>query len=88
MIREFPERFKAMPKRAADLQKRFGRTVANLKLDEKRAMALELWRIRQGLNLMALLDSGLLEQLTGIDAKVLRVAQQQVAALTKLASTK
>jgi hypothetical protein len=88
VIREFPERFRAMPKRAAELQKRYGKTLASLKLEEKKSMLLELWRIRQGLNLMALIDSGLLEQLTGIDSKLLRSAQQQVATLTRRAGTK
>jgi hypothetical protein len=82
VVREFPDRFKAIPKRASELHKRFNKSVADLKLEEKKAMIEELWRIRQGLNVMALLDSGLLAQLTGIDARTLKAAQQQVAALT------
>jgi hypothetical protein len=88
VVREFPERFKGLPKRTAELQKRFSKSIGNLKLEEKRAMLQELWRIRQGLNLMALVDSGLLEQLTGIDTKMLKAAQQQIGALSQRLAVK
>ncbi|MEZ0326978.1 MAG: hypothetical protein ACAH95_13845 [Fimbriimonas sp.] len=83
LVREFPERFKAVPKRIGELHKRYGKSIADLKLEEKKAMIQELWRVRQSINLMALLDSGMLEQLTGIDSKMLKAAQQQVASLTQ-----
>ena len=82
-IREYPQKFKALPNRASELHKQFSKNVANLKLEEKKAMLQELWRIRQGLNLMALIDTGVLEQLTGIDGKLLKAAQRQVATLTQ-----
>jgi hypothetical protein len=88
VVREFPERFKAIPKRAAELHKRYSKSVADLKLEERKAMIQELWRVRQSLNLMALLDAGVLEQVTGIDSKILKAAQKQVAALTQRFATK
>ncbi len=88
LVRDFPERFKAIPKRMAEIHKRYGTSVTDMKLEERKAMLQELWRVRQSLNMMALLDSGMLEQLTGIDQKTLKAAQQQVAGLSKKLTNK
>ncbi len=80
-IRQFPERFKDVPKQVTTMRKQLDRRVKDLKLDERKELLTELWRIRHCLNLMALLDSGVLEQLTGIDNKTLRAAVDQANTL-------
>ncbi len=83
LIRNFPDRFKSIPKQIRELNKKYARSIGEVKLEERKAMLQELWRVRQSVNLMALLDSGVLEQITGIDSKMLKSAQQQVATLTR-----
>jgi hypothetical protein len=74
IVRETPETFKALPKKVASMTHRAAEVYQGMKLEDKKEFVVELWRVRQSLNLMALLDPQVLEQLTGIDAKVLKTA--------------
>lgn len=78
-LRSAPAQFRRLRETVPALTKRVQAKVAAMNLDERRAMLLELWRVRGSLNLMALADPTLLESLTGIDAKTLRQLQAQAA---------
>lgn len=77
LVRATPERFKKVKGRVAELSKLTREWADEKKLEEKKNLALELWRVRGSLDLMALLNPDVLEQLTGIDAKTLRNLRAQ-----------
>lgn len=74
VVKETPEAFKALPKKVTAMTDRATKLYKSMDLEDKKAFVVELWRVRQSLNLMALLDPDVLQQLTGIDAKVLKTA--------------
>lgn len=80
-IRSAPERFKQVKTQVTGLQTQVQRWAKEKKLEERKNLALELWRIRGSLDLMALLEPEMLHRLTGIDAKTLKGLQSQVADL-------
>jgi hypothetical protein len=55
-----------------------GQFSSDHKLEEKKTLLLELWRVRGSLNLLALLSPDMLHQLTGLDMKTLNAMQTQV----------
>ena len=73
-IKEMPKFFSGLPKRVTQMTDKAAKVYKDMKLEDKKAFVLELWRVRQSLNLMALLDPEVLQNLTGIDAKVLKTA--------------
>jgi hypothetical protein len=81
VIRQFPGRFKAIPSEVAKMQREALKRYSSMHLDEKKALLEELWRVRHCVNLMSLIDSGMLERLTGIDSKTLKAASVQVSQL-------
>lgn len=78
LIRSTPERFRRVKGQVGDLTKDVQVWARDRKLEEKKNLALELWRVRGSLDLMALLNPDILEQLTGIDGKTLRSLRSQV----------
>jgi hypothetical protein len=78
LVRDFPERFKDLPKQAAELQQRASRLSSGLQLEERRTLLMELWRVRHAINVMALLEPRLLEHLTGVDPETLRAMTAHV----------
>jgi hypothetical protein len=78
LVRATPERFKRVKGQVGGLTKDVQVWAKDRKLEEKKNLALELWRVRGSLDLMALLNPDILEQLTGIDGKTLRSLRSQV----------
>lgn len=78
IARETPERFRLAKKQAFDLVKRAQKYAAGMDLDQKRALAVELWRVRGSLDLMALLDPQTLKMF-GIDVPDLNKLRNDVA---------
>jgi hypothetical protein len=77
LVRAAPERFKKVKGRVGELTKLTQQWTEERKLEEKKNLALELWRVRGSLDLMSLLNPDVLEQLTGIDGKTLRNLRAQ-----------
>lgn len=77
LVRATPERFKKVKGRVMELSKATREWADERRLDEKKNLALELWRVRGSLDLMSLLNPDVLEQLTGIDGKTLRNLRAQ-----------
>lgn len=72
IVREAPEQFQKIKQTAPSLMKRI-EIWSRQGTPEQRAQLLgELWRLRGSLDLMALLEPETLENLTGIDAKLLK----------------
>jgi hypothetical protein len=76
-LRQYPDRFKDVPKRVSELTSYAMKLNATMTTEEKKALLLELWRIRQSLNLMSLVEPVMLEHLTGIKAEEFRSVQAQ-----------
>ncbi len=66
-IRQFPEKFKDVPKDAKNFMVRWEKQIAALDLEDRKRLALELWRIRGSLNLLALASPSTLRMI-GIDS--------------------
>lgn len=66
IAKEAPERFRLAQKRATELVARAQKYANSGDLEQKRALAAELWRVRGSLDLMALLDPQTLHMI-GID---------------------
>ncbi len=78
IVRAAPERFRKVKGRVAELQRMTREWADEKRLDERKNLAIELWRIRGSLDLMALLNPEVMESLTGVDAKTLRQLRAQV----------
>ncbi|CAN5394858.1 hypothetical protein BH11ARM1_BH11ARM1_02010 [soil metagenome] len=89
-LKKAPATFKHVPDQVATFAKDLTVKVKSMKLEEREATAKELWRLRGSLNLMALVDPDVLEQVTGIDAAKLRSTQrtinQLIQSLSKIGS--
>jgi len=77
-VRQWPKRFQAVKKEVADLSKTVHDKVAAMDLEQKKNIALELWRVRKSLDLMALLDPNVLHSLTGLDTTAVESMEKQV----------
>ena len=66
-VRQFPEKFKNVPKDAKNFMARWEKQIAALDLDDRKRLALELWRIRGSLNLLALASPSTLRMI-GVEA--------------------
>ena len=77
IAREAPERFKLAEKQAMALVARAERYAKSGDLETKRALALELWRVRGSLDLMAMLNPETL-RLLGIDVPDLEALRTEV----------
>jgi hypothetical protein len=80
-VRQWPKRFQAVKKEVADLNKTVHDKVASMDLEGKKNVALELWRVRKSLDLMALLDPNVLHSLTGLDTAAVSSMEKQVASM-------
>lgn len=72
VVREGSAKFRAIPAQFDAMATKAAKTYKDMRLEDKKAFILELWRVRQSLNVMVLLDPDVLHEITGIDAKVLR----------------
>lgn len=77
-VRQWPKRFQSVKKEVADLTKTVHDKVAAMDLEQKKNVALELWRVRKSLDLMALLDPSVLHSLTGLDTATVASMESQV----------
>jgi hypothetical protein len=77
IVRAAPERFRKVKGRVQELTKLTREWADEKRLDERKNLVLELWRVRGSLDLMSLLNPDILESLTGIDAKTLRQLRAQ-----------
>ena len=82
LIRTAPNHFAGLKATANDLATKIGKGMS-ASLTEKKNLALQLWRLRGSLDVMALLDPHTLETLTGIDAKTLTGLQRTATNLAK-----
>lgn len=83
VIQEAPKKFKAVRKNLEGLSKKVAQFADGHHLQEKKALLLEFWRIRDSVNIMALLNPDTLETLTGIDHKEFQAMQAQLARVQK-----
>jgi len=86
IVREFPERFKDMKAQVSNVSKMAASFSEDHQLPQKKALLLELWRVRGSLNLLSLLTPDMLHDLTGLDPKALRAMEAQVSALRERVS--
>jgi hypothetical protein len=77
IVRAAPERFRKVRGRVQELTKLTREWADEKRLEERKNLVLELWRVRGSLDLMSLLNPDVLESLTGIDAKTLRQLRAQ-----------
>jgi hypothetical protein len=77
-VRQWPKRFQSVKKEVADLTKTVRDKVAAMDLEQKKNIALELWRVRKSLDLMTLLDPDVLHSLTGLDVSTVSSLESQV----------
>ncbi|MGV3614866.1 MAG: hypothetical protein ACO1SV_05985 [Fimbriimonas sp.] len=77
LVRATPERFKKVKARVGELSKLTADWADEKRLEERKNLVMELWRVRGSLDLMSLLNPDVLEQLTGIDGKTLRHLRAQ-----------
>lgn len=68
-IKQAPDYYKGIQKSLTDFAKRVEKGDIARTFDEKKKLVTELWRMRSAINLMSLLDPGVLKQVTGIDTK-------------------
>jgi hypothetical protein len=77
-VRQWPKRFQSVKKEVTDLTKTVHDKVAAMDLEQKKNIALELWRVRKSLDMMALLDPSVLHSLTGLDTATVASMEKQV----------
>lgn len=80
-VRQWPKRFQSVKKEVADLGKTVHDKVAAMDLEQKKNVALELWRVRKSLDMMALLDPSVLHSLTGLDVAAVESMEKQVQSM-------
>ena len=84
IAKEAPERFRAAQKQAVGLVAQAQKIANSTDMEQKRALAAELWRVRGSLDLMSLLDPQTLHMI-GIDvpdlAKLRAAVNRQLAKL-------
>lgn len=78
VIRQAPQQFKEIRVQTDRAVAQVNRWAKEKRLDERKNLALELWRIRGSLDLMALLESDILHEITGIDHKTLKNLRVQI----------
>jgi hypothetical protein len=66
VIKQFPDRFKNVPQDARKFMVRWEKQIAALNLEDRKRLALELWRIRGSLNLLSLASPATLRMI-GVD---------------------
>lgn len=66
IVKAFPDRFKGVPEDARKFIGRWEKQVSSLNLEDRKRLALELWRIRGSLNLLSLASPTTLRMI-GID---------------------
>ena len=81
IVRQWPKRFQAVKQQVADLSKQTHEKLVAMDLEQKKNLALELWRVRKSLDLMTLLRPDVLQSLTGLDTSGLAVLENQVQKL-------
>ncbi len=82
IVKQWPQRFRAVKQTVADLTKTVHDRIAAMDLEQKRQVALELWRVRKSLDLMTLLEPDVLHSLTGLDTTGLASLEKQVGSLS------
>lgn len=87
LVRQFPKRFQGMKQQVAALSKRVHDKIADLDLEQKRAIVVELWRMRKSLDLLTLLRPEVLQSLTGLDTSGLASLEEQVKGLMSVVQT-
>ncbi len=70
MVKEFPDKFKGVPDDAKRFIQRWDKQIASLNLEDRKRLALELWRIRGSLNLLSLASPTTLRMI-GVDVSPL-----------------
>ncbi len=83
-VRQFPKRFESLKQSAKSTLNRGQNVLANSGLEEKEAFAIELWRIRQSIDLATLLSPSVLKELTGLDVPTLQELKTRVLKTEKL----
>lgn len=81
IVRQFPGRFRSVRAQVARLSQLATQVANPTRLNEKKDLMLELWRVRGSLNLLALCSPDVIHQVTGLDQKTLESLQNQVAAI-------
>ncbi len=83
VIRQFPAQFKAVPKRVGDLVTTVDANWSSMRVEERKQLMVELWKIRHSVDLMSMLSPDVLEQLIGVDKKTLARLQTQLQSAQK-----
>lgn len=83
LVRKMPKTFAAVKNEVTGLSKRVAKSETLRDLDQKRAYVAELWRLRASLDLMALLEPGTLETITGIDARLFQSLRANLASVAQ-----
>jgi len=78
LVKEFPKRFQDVKKQVGDLSKRTREKIIAMDLEQKKNLAIELWRMRKSLDLLTLLRPEVLQSLTGLDTSGLAALETQV----------
>jgi len=87
VVRQWPKQFQAVKQQVADLSKKSHDKLVAMDLEQKRKLALELWRVRKSLDLMTLLRPDVLQSLTGLDTSALASLETQVQKLINSVQT-
>jgi hypothetical protein len=66
-IKQAPSYYKGIQTSLTDFARRVEKGDIAKTIEDKKKLVSELWRMRSAINLMSLLDPGVLKQLTGID---------------------
>ena len=83
LVRQWPKRFKSIKQQAIELCKRAHDKVAQLDLEQKKNLIVELWRMRKSLDLLTLVQPDVLQSLTGLDTSGLAALETQVSTTTE-----
>ena len=77
-VRQWPKRFQDVKKQVGELSKRTHDRVTEMDLEQKKNLAIELWRMRKSLDLLTLLSPEVLHSLTGLDTTGLGALESQI----------
>jgi len=81
--KQFPKRFESLKQTAMQEVKRAQKALDDSDLKQKQMFALELWRVRQSLDLATLLSPPVLKEMTGLDVPTVNDLKSRVVKLEK-----
>jgi hypothetical protein len=81
--RQFPKRFETLRQNTLHSIKHGQKVLDDADLEQKKNFALELWRIRQSLDLATLFSAPVLKELTGLDVPTLAALKSRVVKMEK-----